>query len=178
MPGSLMLYKVEVARHVRSVADLRKTCDVGCGSGIWADLLGHGLMDAVEVFSHYAPEFGLEKKYKALLLKDIRQLDFKEWHAWEYVIMGDVLEHLPISTAQAIVKRRTAWGKKLLVAVPYLAPQGPSHNNAHEAHIQDDLTPDVIRERYPELSLLIGNDVYGYWVNYPAAQLVPDEVAA
>lgn len=175
MPGSTPWGKRVVADHVASVADLRLTADVGCGSGVWADLLGHGIMVGVEIHSPYAAAYGLEAKYRLLMLADLRRLTFQDWHGWDYVIMGDVLEHLPISTAQKIVARRTAWGKRLLVGVPYLSPQPPSLGNPHEEHLQPDLTPAVMVERYPGLRPLLRGERYGYWVNYDADELTTDE---
>lgn len=187
MPGSYPKFKREVAAHVRAVigSDMR-VVDVGPGAGIWADLLGHGRLDAIEVHAPYVDEYGLRQKYQRVIVEDVRRVDLMvsaggnlphaTVRAWNYVIMGDVLEHLHVADAQHIVREATRWSIKLLVAVPYLAPQEPTNGNEHERHIQADLTPAVMAERYPELRLLIGDDSYGYFVNYDAEPLVADPV--
>ena len=52
------------------------------------------------------------------------------------------------------------------MAVPYLWEQGPEFNNPYEIHLQPDLTPEIMSERYPSLKLLFGNEGYGYYINY------------
>ena len=54
---------------------------------------------------------------------------------------------------------------KCLVAVPYEMEQGELEGNVYETHLQPDLTPDIMLERYPNLKLLIGNERYGYYIN-------------
>jgi hypothetical protein len=42
--------------------------------------------------------------------------------------------------------------------------QGEYEGNTHETHLQPDLTPDLMKERYPDLELIYGNGQYGYYV--------------
>jgi len=53
-----------------------------------------------------------------------------------------------------------------MIAVPFLYEQGEWEGNVYETHHQPDLTPAIMQERYPELNLLIGDNAYGYYVNY------------
>jgi hypothetical protein len=39
-------------------------------------------------------------------------------------------------------------------------------DNVHETHLQPDLTPEIFLERYPMMKLLVGDDKYGYYINY------------
>ena len=43
--------------------------------------------------------------------------------------------------------------------------QGEVYGNIYEKHHQSDLTPDVMKKRYPELKFLIGDDEHGYYIN-------------
>ena len=52
----------------------------------------------------------------------------------------------------------------MIVAVPYQYEQGEEYGNVYEIHKQDDLTPEIVKKRYPMLKLLYGNDEYGYYV--------------
>ncbi len=169
MPGSYLWGKREVARHVREqVGQHAAVVDVGPGRGWWADLVGHGRMDAVEVTPEYVERYGLRAKYGHVHVADVRSVDLWAWH---YAIIGDVLEHLPVADAQRIVREATAAGVRLLVAVPYLCPQDAVEGIEAERHLQPDLTPELMAERYPELRLLLGDERYGYFVNYDAAPL-------
>jgi hypothetical protein len=53
-----------------------------------------------------------------------------------------------------------------MIAVPYMYRQGEWEGNVYETHWQPDLTPEVMALRYPELKLLVGDAVYGYYINY------------
>lgn len=174
MPGSYGRFKREVARHIAGViGDGMRVVDVGAGAGIWADLLGHGRLDAIEVHAPYVERFGLRSKYREVIVADARALDLRALH-YDFVIAGDVLEHMTVEGAQTFVRRLTEAGMQILVAVPYLSPQEPTYGNEHERHLQDDLTPEVMAERYPELRLLIGDENYGYWTNYATEPLTAD----
>ena len=52
----------------------------------------------------------------------------------------------------------------MIVAVPYQYKQGIVDDNEYEIHKQDDLTNEIFLERYPFMRLLIGNDIYGYYI--------------
>jgi hypothetical protein len=43
--------------------------------------------------------------------------------------------------------------------------QSEYEGNTHEIHLQPDLTPENMLERYPDLELLYGNNFYGYYTN-------------
>ena len=50
-------------------------------------------------------------------------------------------------------------GKECLVAVPYEMEQGEWEGNVHETHLQEDLTEEIMKGRYPKLDLLYGNNI-------------------
>jgi hypothetical protein len=78
--------------------------------------------------------------------------------------MGDVFEHLTFNEARDLLTRMN--GKRVMIAVPYMYRQGEWEGNVYETHWQPDLTPEVMALRYPELKLLVGDAVYGYYINY------------
>jgi autotransporter strand-loop-strand O-heptosyltransferase len=52
-----------------------------------------------------------------------------------------------------------------LVAIPYMMAQdGAEYGNEHETHLQPDLTPQVMMDRYPSLVKLYDNQWYGYYI--------------
>lgn len=177
MPGSLPWMKREVAAHVRgelaALGPDAPAVDVGPGAGWWADLIGHGRMDAVEIFAPYVDRFGLRAKYRTVTVNNVLALD-PAVYGWRYAIMGDVLEHLTADEARYIVRTWTAAGVRLLVALPFLSPQDATADNPAEEHVQTDLTAEVVAERFPELRPLAVGPDYGYFVNYDAAVLEAD----
>lgn len=173
MPGSSPLFKREVATHIRAQIGNRRAVDLGAGMGWWADLIGHRRLDAVEVFAPYVERYRLRDKYREVYIADVCGPS-PDAYGWEFAILGDVLEHLTIPAAQEMIRRWTQQGCQMVVAVPFLSPQPASAENPAEEHIQADLTPEVMAERYPDLRPLALTPEYGYFVNYETAQLVPD----
>ncbi|MBQ6753613.1 MAG: methyltransferase domain-containing protein [Bacteroidales bacterium] len=140
-----------------------KVLDVGAGDGIYSDLLRQyfAQMDAVEIFKPNIEQYKLEERYDNVYNVDIK--DF-EYSFYDIIIFGDVIEHLTTEDAQKVLKKAYSKCNEMIVAVPYVYKQGVVDGNIYEIHKQDDLTPEIMKERYPFLKLLYGNDKYGYYV--------------
>lgn len=167
MPYSYHFGKPDAVEFIRKYATPEsKILDVGPGVGTYADLLNpYGyLMDALEIYEGYVKAYELDKKYKEIFVDNIVHFDVSEY---EFVIIGDVLEHLTVSDAEIVINKC----KACLVAVPYNCPQsgvdftdkGYHLVNPYEEHKQPDLTPQIIFQRYPQLNLVWSNTLYGYY---------------
>lgn len=166
MPGSYDFYKQEVKQHlVENILHDAAILDVGPGYGTYGILLKPEFnnIDAVEIWEKYIEQFSLRKIYKQVYVGDILTFDFSKY---DYLIIGDVLEHIGLEDAQTLIRKISSQNKKCLIAVPYMYPQGEHEGNIHETHLQPDLTPENVLERYPELKCLFRNDLYGYYINY------------
>ena len=166
MPYSYSLFKSEYADHMRnSFPNDIKILDVGAGSGGYSDLLRPYFpkIDGLEIFAPYVQMFNLQNKYENLYLGSILEFDFAHY---DYLIMGDILEHLSVDEAKSIVNKIQGNKQCLMVAVPYLYEQGAEFENVHETHKQPDLTHHLFLERYPMMERIFGNHEYGYYVNY------------
>jgi SAM-dependent methyltransferase len=166
MPYSYSLFKDEVKKHfIKNVQKSVKILDVGAGSGTYALLLGdeYPNIDAIEIFPNYLDMFNLQDIYKNVIIGDILETDFDEY---DYLIMGDVLEHMTFLQAKNLLDKITSKDKICLVAVPYMFEQGTEFDNVYETHHQPDLTKEIFLERYPQMKFLCGDDNYGYFVNY------------
>jgi SAM-dependent methyltransferase len=162
MPYSHPFHKDFVGNHIRSIlTESDRVLDIGCGCGTYALLLPEIKMDGIEIYEPYVSRFGLQDLYQTLHIGDIREFDFS---AYTYLIMGDVFEHLTFNEARDLLTRMN--GKRVMIAVPYMYRQGEWEGNVYETHWQPDLTPEVMALRYPELKLLVGDAVYGYYINY------------
>ena len=163
MPKSYKAFKDDIKKWLepRISGDV---LDVGPGIGTYSDLLSINNIDAVEIFKPYIKKYHLIDKYRYVYNMDI--MEFDHFERYEWVILGDVLEHIKVEDAQFLINKITKVGCKCLVAVPYLFHQGESEGNIYEIHHQFDLTPRIMLERYPELEHLIGNIHYGYYVNF------------
>jgi len=164
MPHSWSGFKSRVQKWIlNNVSTDKRILDVGPGVGTYADLLsGHKYqVDAVEIFAPYIDRFNLREKYDNVYVGDIRTFDISDY---DFIILGDVLEHLSKEDATSLIDTIEKQNKECLVAVPYEMEQGEWEGNVHETHLQVDLTADVMSDRYPNLTLLCGNNNYGYYV--------------
>ena len=130
--------------------------DVGACWGKYRHLLPHyPAMDACEAWEPYVEAEDLRALYRHVFLADICELvTSPDWHGYDLVIMGDVLEHIRRDRAQAMLGTLLATCGDVIAAVPYEYEQGPEHGNHYQRHLQADLTPDLMAAEYPGLVLL------------------------
>ena len=165
MPHSWVGFKTRVQKWIKSsISTDKRILDVGPGVGTYADLLSeyNYQIDAVEIFAPYIDRFNLREKYDNVYVGDIRTFDISDY---DFIILGDVLEHLNKEDAISLVDNIKKQGKECLVSVPYEMEQGEWEGNVHETHLQADLTSEIMSERYPSLELLCGNENYGYYMH-------------
>lgn len=130
--------------------------DVGAGRGKYRDLLlEYTNVDAVEVFEPVVDVERLRDRYRHVYVADVVELVLaaEPLSHYDVVVMGDVLEHVDVENARYVLDAFLERGSDVIVVVPYLFPQGEEDGNVHQCHIQDDLTIDVMSERYPTLRL-------------------------
>jgi autotransporter strand-loop-strand O-heptosyltransferase len=166
MPNSYSYFKPEIKQwFIDNVPLSTRILDVGPGQGTYSELLRNlgYRMDAVEVWAPYVDQFSLRNKYDNVYIENIVEFN---WTDYDFIILGDVLEHLGKEDAKRLINAMHFHGKHFLVAIPYTMEQdGEEYGNTYETHLQPDLTPDVMKERYPGLVPLYTNDWYGYYVN-------------
>ena len=171
MPSSLHLHKDAIFEHIRTVVleylpKRYKILDVGPGIGIYGSNLQDLNIDAVEIHEPYIEKFKIKRYYKNVFVGNILEFDYDNY---DYIIMGDVLEHIPVEPAQKLIKDITSKGIKCLVAVPFICPQDAVDGVESEIHHQSDLTSRVMKSRYPELEVYLTNNFingYAYYTNY------------
>jgi len=166
MPNSYTYFKSDIKEWFKNNVPIGdRILDVGPGQGTYSILLrdlGYQ-MDAVEVWHPYVEQFNLRAKYDNVYTVDIRNFDLQ---GYDFIILGDVLEHLPVKDAEELLTIIDVFGIGCMVAVPYMMPQdGAEYGNDYETHHQADLTPDVMLKRYPSLKPLYTNQWYGYYIN-------------
>ena len=150
MPTSYSYGKSEICEWVRDhFPEDAEVLDVGAGCGTWIQLLPeYRNMDAVEVFEPYLRKL---VGYRRTILGDIRTF---EYDRYDLIIFGDVIEHLSVKYAQAVLEYARPRCADMIVAVPFLYPQGPVYGNEAERHLQDDLTAKMFAELYPGFEVL------------------------
>lgn len=136
--------------------------DFGAGSGTYKRLLGEDYtnVDAVDCWKPFYED--LSKLYRNVYIDDLRDFNFNK--KYDLAIFGDVLEHLSVKDARSIIDKAKSNCKHILVGVPYCYKQGSLYGNDAEIHIQDDITFEIFKMRYPEFKFIFGRfDFYGYY---------------
>lgn len=125
--------------------------DVGACDGKWRDLLwNYPNMDAVEAYTPNA--INIWQMYDHVYNCNVIDLKY-EWY--DLIIFGDMLEHLTVPDAQAVLEYAAHHCKDAIISVPYMYEQDALYGNPYEVHLQPDLTPEVFAERYPQCELLL-----------------------
>lgn len=161
--GSYSEGKTEAVKWICANFSCGSTClDVGACDGKWSDLLRDYLvMDGVEVWQPYIEKYKLARKYRKLFETDIRSFTYRHY---DLIIFGDIIEHLPVEDAQKVIDYAKYRCRNMIVAVPYQYRQGEKNGNPYEVHIQDDLTQELFKERYPGFVPIYKTDTYAYYV--------------
>jgi autotransporter strand-loop-strand O-heptosyltransferase len=165
MPYSYNYFKEDIKQYlVENLSKNSKILDAGPGIGTYSILLkDYGFdIDAVEIYEPYVENYNLRDKYKNVFVKSIVEFDIT---SYDFVILGDVLEHICTEDAQVLINSIISQNKGCLVAIPYMMEQGEHEGNIHETHLQPDLTLEIMEQRYPNLQLIYGNEHYGYYIN-------------
>lgn len=122
--------------------------DVGAGWGKYRDLLPeYPDMDAIEVWQPYVEQEQLGARYRMVRTIDVADATAEYLQSYGLVVFGDVLEHLRRLDAQRVIRNC----RNAVVVVPFRYHQGEEGGNPYEKHWQDDLTPRLMRDLYPEL---------------------------
>ena len=137
-----------------------KILDVGACDGAWRKLLkDYENIDAVEAWEPHCK--ALKGQYRKVTNKDIGAYKYGKY---DLIIFGDVIEHMSVKKAQQVLAYAEKKCTDLIVAVPYLLPQDAKDGNPWEIHIQDDLTAELMAERYPQLELIkMAGERYCYY---------------
>ena len=165
MPNSYNFYKEEVKEwFIKNIPTSKRILDVGPGVGTYSMLLRDAgyRMDALEIWTPYVDDFDLRNKYDNVYIGNIINFSIKDY---DFIILGDVLEHIETNDAQHLIQSIYDSGKECLVAIPYTMEQdGEEYGNIYETHLQTDLTHELMQERYPHLDVIFMNQHYGYYV--------------
>lgn len=113
--------------------------DIGPGVGTYHDLLHTRLApqpdwSCIEIFEPYVDRYNLRGKYSTVIVGDAR---IEPFPAADVVILGDILEHVPLTDAVHLwAKARAAAKHAVFLSLPIIEyPQGELEGNIHETHL-------------------------------------------
>lgn len=121
--------------------------DLGAGQGKYGKMFKSYAksIDAVEIFKQNINDNNLVDIYDNVYNLNLLNYDFNHY---DLVIIGDVLEHVPVEDAQYYLNKIYDKCDEIIIIVPYEMPQIGFGGNEHEAHIQPDLTHNIFLNRY------------------------------
>ena len=129
----------------KELRDCRSILDLGCGSESFIPLIsGAAEVIGVEADPQSAAAARSSGYYAEVINGDLRDLKFAP-NTFDAVVLIEVLEHMPFSDGQELLKKAKSWSKKkLLVTTPNgFWPQGALHGNEYQRHVSgwkmDDL---------------------------------------
>lgn len=132
--------------------------DIGAGWAKWPRLLPEYTHDAIDIHPPLAERFG--SFYRdwhtgdaAEIMADIRPPEGR----WDLAIASDVMEHMTVEQARRFLPLVGEACREFFIAVPWLHKQEAIQGNPYEAHQQEDLTPEVMEDRYGEWLTLVVN---------------------
>ena len=175
MPWSIDEGKAMIAEYLNEMITDEEmvVLDLGCGQGTYGKLIQKPCykigVDAVD----YYREYGLMMIYDKFCVHDIRDTVWlKTLNFADICVCGDVLEHLSVEEAKAVLGALEAFCGAIIVALPFRWKQDDW--NGWEGHKQADLTPEIVAKRYPELKPIriytnrkkpwFGDPYYGYYI--------------
>lgn len=179
MATSHTIYKKEITDYLKERFDENASIlDVGAGEGLYLEYLQPYFknIEAIEIYKPNITRYHLKKRYKKVYNEDIRCFTYDYY---DIIIFGDIIEHLEVNEAQKVLEYALDRCQEMIVAVPYLNPQGIEEGNIYEIHKQADLTDKIMRERYPYLKNVYKTSYYGYYKkedymeNYLVKALIP-----
>lgn len=143
----------------KSVEDIKSVLDIGCGFGKWGFLArlyiqawdpeltkeayqnwrSNLQVDAIEIFEDYITD--LQRLiYNHIYIGDMRKL-IEKVENYDLIIMGDVLEHIPLEDGLELLKKARAKAKWVVVTMPDYFIKGKS-NMGNEAEVHHHVWSD------------------------------------
>lgn len=137
LEGKRFIY--DIITHLKPKTGL----DIGCGSGTYARLFPELEWTGVEVWEPYVSRFSLDRLYERFILADARQWEPDDHY--DISIAGDVLEHMTVEEAVALVEKLKSCADTVLVSIPVVHyPQDEVGGNPFEAHVVEDWTVEKV----------------------------------
>ena len=163
------LMEVLVAEFVKFERVPITVIDVGVEGGKWSDLFkATGICKIIDGIEAYAPLIEinhLNEKYDHIYNMDVREyIKTPDNKKYDVAILGEILEHLTVEEAREVLDYFCDNATEVVVTVPYQYQQDAINGNEFQEHIQDDLTREIVLERYPRLVLVEDNEFHGVFL--------------
>ena len=138
--------------HIKNIVSRlprQKMLDIGCGCGTYAKMFPDAEWTGVEVWEPYVEKYGLTNLYNNLYVEDT--CIWEPMARYDVAFAGDVLEHMSLEQAQALVAKLKNCADTVVVSIPIgHYPQGEFDGNPFEAHVTDNWNDTEVRTYFGE----------------------------
>jgi len=147
MPISSKSGKAAIQWVMSKIPSPTTALDIGCGEGTYAKLFPKLKWTGVEIWAPYQDKFKLKELYSDFYISDART--WETGQRFDVCFLGDVLEHMTVEEAQALVDKARRWADTVIISIPLgYHPQGECHGNPHEAHVKDDWSDEDVKAAF------------------------------
>jgi len=127
----------------------QKMLDIGCGCGTYAKMFPDADWTGVEVWEPYVEKYGLTNLYQNLYIEDA--CIWEPMAYYDVAFAGDVLEHMSLEQAQALMIKLRNCADTVVVSIPIgHYPQGEYDGNPFECHVTDNWNDTEVRTYFGE----------------------------
>lgn len=126
--------------------DLSSALDIGAGNGKYGRMIHQHhpecFVTGLEIEETYVPRFNLHHIYDDVTITDAMTLLRNPDQAWDFIMLGDVIEHLKKSDGIDLLNFLVYRAKWIMVIYPERMLQDSWEGHAAEAHISTWRGPD------------------------------------
>ena len=146
------LYTHIMLQQLNTLGYVDHILDIGVGMGTYKKLMEGKFQTpvewtGVEAWEPYIEQFGLKKLYDEIIVEDVRKLNLADLSSCDFVLCGDVLEHMTKEEALQIANDCLDNFNGMLISIPIIhSPQGAFAGNPFEVHVKDDWSHDEVLE--------------------------------
>ena len=163
MPMSSQSGKASIKWVVSKLPEPKTALDIGCGEGTYAKLFPKLAFTGVEIWEPYAEKYGLQALYQNFILQDAREFSTDEH--FDVCFLGDVLEHMTVAEATALVEKAKSWADTVIISIPIgHYPQDEYEGNPYERHVKDDWSDAEVKEAFGKPTWSIVDGEIGVYV--------------
>lgn len=163
MPSSSNSGKASIKWAFSKLPEPKTALDIGCGEGTYAKMFPKLEWTGVEIWEPYIERYNLKSLYPKLVLEDAREFSTDEH--FDVCFLGDVLEHMTVDEAKALLEKAKGWADTVFISIPLgHHPQGEWEGNPHETHVKDDWSDAEVKEAFGAPTWSVVDNEIGVYV--------------
>jgi glycosyltransferase involved in cell wall biosynthesis len=163
MPTSSTSGKASIRWVMSKIPAPKTALDIGCGEGTYAKMFPKLEWTGVEIWEPYIERYNLRSLYPVLHVTDARTIELDR--KFDVCFLGDVLEHMEVDEAKALVRKAKKHAKTVIASIPIgHHPQDEWEGNPHERHVKDNWTDAEVKQTFGKPTWSVVDGIIGVYV--------------